>query len=1145
MTAPELPRVSAAFDLGWERIEAGVPTKRDMRRTIFHVATALSAPVVLVVAHGLLFSGLAGTTRQARTQQNAARAPLEPGRTVQQQLSDGETHVYGAALPADRYVELHIEQQGIELSVRVIGPDSNQLLQTADSTGRHEPRVISFITPAAGDYDVRLSPAARHAEAGGYVIALTAPRAPSADERRLEDARVAVARARALIRQGKYSEALPPAKQSIELRESVLGPDHPLVADSLHLLAEIYDDKGDYAEAEPVNLRALAIREKALGPDHQDVARSLHNLAWIYLTRQQYAKAEATYQRALTIQERIFGESHRTMASTLNDLAILYEHQGDYEKSITVTQRVLAIRERISDPDDDGVALALNNLGLDYFWVGDYTRAEQCLQRALQFYEDKRGPNHPMVATASNNLALVYENKGDYPTAERLHLRALAIDEAVFGADHLSVGHDVNNLARLYEDQKDYEKAGPLWRRALAIREKALGSTHSEVGEALNNLANFYVVSGTGRDEEIVSLLERSRAILERALGPDNVKVAAPVGSLARFYQDRGRLDQAEPLYQRSLEIEEKALGPEHPKVAAVVGRLAATYQAKGDTARALEHWARYSDIRERIIAHNVPIGSDRQKLAYLSVFADDIDKLLSFHAQSAPDHPVALRLAVATLLRRKGRALDATADTVDVLRAHAGADERALFTSLAEWRARLANLSLRGPDRGDETYRERLEQTSIEVERIEADISARSAEFRSESRTVTLEAVQSALPGDAALIEFARYHPGTDRNATPAAPRYSAYVVFASGRTAWVDLGDASSIERLADAWRAALRDPRRTDVRELGRALDERLMRPIRARLGDAHQLLVSPDGPLHMIPFAALVDEQGRYLVERYAVTYLTSGRDLLRLQVPRKSRSAPVVVADPAFGSPALVVANGPLPASRASVDYSQMFFGPLPGVAGEVAALRALLPQASFLTKERATKAALAQVAGPEILHIATHGFFLQDAPAPGAPGASAGLDRTRLAKVVAQHVENPLLRSGLALAGANAGAGSSDGILTALEAAGLDLWGTELVVLSACDTGVGEIKNGDGVYGLRRALVLAGSESQMISLWPVSDTGTRDLVVDYYTELLRGSGRGDALRRVQQKMLRSPARAHPYFWASFILSGQWAALDSR
>jgi CHAT domain-containing protein len=297
--------------------------------------------------------------------------------------------------------------------------------------------------------------------------------------------------------------------------------------------------------------------------------------------------------------------------------------------------------------------------------------------------------------------------------------------------------------------------------------------------------------------------------------------------------------------------------------------------------------------------------------------------------------------------------------------------------------------------------------------------------------------------------------------------------------------------------------------------------------------------------MIPFGALVDEQGRYLIEGYSITYLTSGRDLLRLQVERQSKSPPVVVADPLFGDARLIGAsekgaatNGVGSSSRARIDYSRMFFGPLPGVKDEVRALRELLPDSSFLTQEQATKAALQSVVAPRLLHIATHGFFLAEPPAIARSSPRQDQSISANAKL-----ENPLLRSGLALAGANHG--DEGGILTALEASGLNLWGTKLVVLSACDTGLGEVRNGEGVYGLRRAFVLAGAESQVMSLWPVSDRSTRDLMVGYYKGLLGGQGRGEALRRIQLQMLRNRNRAHPYYWASFIQTGAWTNLEGQ
>jgi CHAT domain-containing protein len=223
----------------------------------------------------------------------------------------------------------------------------------------------------------------------------------------------------------------------------------------------------------------------------------------------------------------------------------------------------------------------------------------------------------------------------------------------------------------------------------------------------------------------------------------------------------------------------------------------------------------------------------------------------------------------------------------------------------------------------------------------------------------------------------------------------------------------------------------------------------------------------------------------------------------------------------------------------------MFFGPLPGIAAEVRALRGLLPNATFLTKENATETALKRVNAPSILHIATHGFFLQNDRSDSESDMGQTKSVTRLGKPWA-NIANPLLRSGLALAGANRGLGKEDnGLLTAFEASHLNLMGTKLVVLSACDTGTGEVKNGDGVYGLRRALVLAGAESQVMSLWPVSDRSTRELMVGYYEGLLRGQGRGEALRQVQLRMQSSKKHSHPYYWASFIHTGEWANLKGE
>jgi CHAT domain-containing protein len=338
---------------------------------------------------------------------------------------------------------------------------------------------------------------------------------------------------------------------------------------------------------------------------------------------------------------------------------------------------------------------------------------------------------------------------------------------------------------------------------------------------------------------------------------------------------------------------------------------------------------------------------------------------------------------------------------------------------------------------------------------------------------------------------------------------------------------------------------------VQTLARALDEQVMQPVRLLLGDARLVLLSPDGELNLLPFGVLVDEEYHYLIERLTFITLTTGRDLLRLTVKNASRQGPVIVANPDFDSPSSSVVVSPASAgweggAHRLEDWSDPRFAPLAGTAGEATALKRLLPEATVLTGAAATEATLKQLQGPRILHIATHGFFVVNHEEDVLKGLGfVELHSADSLKYpVSPRWENPLLRSGLALAGANRQGGEGeDGILTALEAASLDLWGTKLVVLSACETGMGDIQNGEGVYGLRRAIGMAGAESQVMSLWKVGDTATRDLMVAYYANLLLGEGRAEGLRHVQLQMLHSARWNHPFYWASFIPSGDWTPIE--
>lgn len=986
---------------------------------------------------------------------------------------------------------------------------------------------------------------------------------------------------------GNSSKAEPLLERALAISEKVFGPAHSLVATSLNNLAMIYKGRSDYAKAEPLMVRALAIREKIVGAEHPDTATSLQTLAALYQEMSQFDKAEPLALRALAINEKVLGQQHPETASSLNMLGELYYYKGNYAASETYMTRAVAASSKANGPEHNETATYINNLGSLYQAKGEYTKAETFFQQAVAIHEKTLGPEHPSTANSLNNLANLYKLKSDYVKAEPLLIRALAIREKVLGKNHLDVAITLNNvsglywnkgeygkavpyleraavvlenvlgpnhrylgvtlgnLAVLYQEQKEFAKAEPLFKRAVEIAEKNLGPDHPDTAGAYNTFGLLY--KDTREFSKAEPLLVRALAIREKTLSPDHPKLALSLNNLGALYFAQGDAKKAEPLLVRALTIREKTLGSDHPDTANSLSNLAGVYASLGTISQALKYQARGNEVTERDICRNLITGSEQQKLFYLAKTTDYLDWTLSLQAKAAPDDVEAVRTALQVVFQRKGRALDAMASSIETLRQRATPEDQALLDELARAQTELAGLTLRGPGKaGAAQHQLDLAAATEKVERLQGQIGARNAQFRTQFQPITIDAVQQAIPQGAALVEFVAYRIYNPQAQHLGERHYAAYVLNRQGNPQWADLGKAEPIETAAQTLRQLLANRRShldRDIKPAARKLDELILQPVRTLVGDARQLLLSPDGSLNLVPFAVLVDSQGRFLVEKYSLSYLTSGRDLLRLQVKIDSHQPPLIVADPEYGQ-----GNGPILLGHQSQPLVQ-----LPGTAREGKEIARLLPASQLEVGEAATKARLKQVDRPVIVHIATHGYFLRDASedttrpdledrrdTTSPSQSSADLNQLRRA--------NPLLRSCLFFAGANQGANqsaSADGVMTALETAGLNLWGTKLVVLSACDSGLGEVKTGDGVYGLRRALVLAGSETQLMSLWSVSDVATRELMVEYYTRLNAGEGRSEALRQVQLRMLRNPNRRHPYYWSAFIQSGEWAALTER
>jgi CHAT domain-containing protein/Tfp pilus assembly protein PilF len=956
---------------------------------------------------------------------------------------------------------------------------------------------------------------------------------------------------------GAYGKAETHYQRSLAITEKALGPEHPGTADSLNNLANLYQHMGAYDKAVPLYQRSLAIDEKTRGPEHPNIATTLNNLAMLYYNMGAYGKAEPLYQRSLAISEKAQGPDHPNTALALNNLAMLYCSMGAYGKAEPLYQRSLAMMEKVLGPDHPNTALALNNFAELYRTMGAYDKAEPLYQRSLSIFEKALGPEHPNTALALNNLALLYYSMGAYGKAEPLYQRSLVIKEKTLGPEHPDTSAGLNNLALLYYSMGAYDKAEPLYQRSLAIYEKAFGPEHPNTALALNNLALlYYNMEAYGKAEP---LYKRSLVIKEKTLGPEHPDTALALNNLSGLYKTMGAYDKAEPLLKRSLAIFEKALGPDHPNTALSVNNLAVLYALQGWSEKALAFAERAQGIDKKQVAQILGFAAEAQQSIFLATRESDLHGYISFIRQRFPDNPKAIRNALDIWLARKGILLEAQKRIQDVLAADDNLQAQKIFAMLTGVRQELAWLVLGGPGKeSPEAYQKRIIDLTSRKENLEGQLSRLSQAFAQQRKTriATTSTVASALSKGAVLIEMARirdYNFKTDKWGNS---RYLAFVLSSDKRSdvSLIDLGAAESIDQKAAAFKKSLGNSKTLPnlLAKQSNDLYRVIFTPLSSAIGKSRQIFLSPDGSLNLIPFEVLRDDKGRYLIETHTFHYVSAGRDIAGYGMIKEKGQKALLLGDPDFDLMAKQTTGEkerPLTRSRHMQGLS---FSRLPGTKEEVEAIAAILGRSAsdIYTGERARESVLLQTKSPRILHLATHGFFLSDQDWSSLMDeksrgiAIIGKDKPSLKKPVS--IENPFLRAGLALAGANrslAQEGATEGILTAEKILGLSLRGTDLVVLSACETGMGDVKNGEGVYGLRRAFTQAGAKSLVMSLWEVPDKETKELMVSFYKNLQAGKmNRAAALRNAALKQ-RETVKArygsdNPYYWGAFVFLGE-------
>ena len=958
----------------------------------------------------------------------------------------------------------------------------------------------------------------------------------------------------------KHREAIPLFRLALDLCESEFECSELVVGDLQARLGNALKHAGDARQA-------VQLLEEGLGPIREhtaaDAPERVHALRWLASAKHamgQYSEAKSVAVEALeAAQLSATGPDDLALTGPLNDLAHYVAAEGDLQGARVLFERVLSIREAELPEDDPAIQGAVNSLGSLLDRLGENVEAERLLRRGLRLAETSLTPDHPLLVGALHNLGLLLNRVGDLVEAQQLMERALEIVERTQSDDGFALARALNNLATVEAHRGDQMGAIPLLVRSLELRIETLGTHHPGVARAHANLAAAY--AHVGRHQEAIDGYLTALGILESTLGPGHQAAAEVHGMLSSVYLQEDALDLALPHAEQSLEIRQKVLPPTHPVLAQSHRQLGMIALKTGDM-----ETAEFSLVSaEKLLRNSDGMGRFRLPLVLVDrvalLIAQGEDDLALELAKEALDLTFERLDPLLQLSSERGQ-LEALADADGPIQRYLSAglgagDATATYAQLLRWKgaARRVALARRELDMAHRSGSSRLLQDMKDLEAIRRDIAAvayksggaadrlvdlvRSKETleralaselgaleeRKSFEGVQLDQVCDALAGDSALVDFVRYSRVRGVEGRPhTEDTYAAFILRSDrcGDVVRVELGSAVEIDAAVASYRDRLLArsvTSRTD--RAGAVVRETVWDPLEHALQGVDRMWLVPDGSLATVSFAGLPTLERRYLVEDYAFSYLEHAADLLGSEERTKARRS-LVVGRLDYGEPAALDAN--------AVADCRDVFSDLPETTHEIERVARLLRRGGVdvLTGAEATEQALIdQVAERRIVHLATHGFFRGDDCV-----RAAGTDHSGLA---------PLTRNGLALSGANLEGGEGGGILTAEEVSLMDLRQTELVVLSACNTGLGEIRVGQGIMGLRRAFAVAGADALLMSLWTVPDTETRQLMTGFYTELRRRDA-ADALRNAQLGLLEASREAYgegrPEDWAGFIVGGR-------
>jgi CHAT domain-containing protein/tetratricopeptide (TPR) repeat protein len=1004
--------------------------------------------------------------------------------------------------------------------------------------------------------------------------------------------------ARVEMRMERYSAARSHLDQAIAVRERRQSIDPLALASSLELSAWLDRYAGNYETARHAHERSRALRGID-GSNGIEPTTSIELSGDLLMLEGAVAGAHAAWLKGVRVATELLGPDHPLVAALDRRLALAAAAMGNRQESIDYLADGMRIAEaRLAPCDPERMGL-MDYAASSLMYDGRFIEAHAQYEAVLKSCRACLGETHANTATVTSNLASLAVLMGDLPEAERLNRHSIAVWSRA-RPDHPYVAQGLDALAEVVAARGQLNSARILYERALAIRRR-INPGHPNVAWTLTNLAR--VTADSGNRPLALQYLARAKDIYDRVGdGGDPDQLARALMLRGELLTQRGTYAGGQSSLAEALKARERFFGPVHPLTAQARAALARSDWAAGGAEAALAGSLTAEASGRDHMRSTVRYLPERLALAYAANRPEGLSVALSIAAEHAAPLP---SLALDAMIRSRSLVLDELAARRPSI-AHPGvASSLALLTAT---RQRFANLMLRSMEgRIDPVTARMLEEASRQRDEAERALATESAEFRSElnRRATGLEEVRRALPPRTALISFVRYSrivraPRATREVAGLAdaparvgptvvPSYLAFVVQPDQvEPTIIPLGSAAIVDRTVKRWRESMladvgvrqAEPGAPSFRALGASLRRLVWEPLTAPLTGISRVFIVPDGDLNLVPFAALPIGATSYLLEQGPlIHYLSAERDLVTLSIDAETTGTGLL----AFGGAAFsdVSSMGRLRRDSATPGISPSLirgtpfstcrpfqavrFRDLPASLREAQAVADLWRQATdqtasttrdlLLSGGEATETAFKTLGpGRRIIHLATHAFVIDDecdAGGMGLRGAGGLVSSGTLASNRARKrstIDNPLLLSGLALAGANrratARAEDDDGILTAEEVAALDLSGVEWAVLSACDTGLGEIRAGEGVFGLRRSFQVAGVRTVVMSLWGVEDQATRIWMEGLYrARLVDGLGTAESVREASMSFIRERRAkgqsTHPFYWAGFVAAGDW------